>query len=132
MKSLILLIAATLLVISCDQKDTINPELVNGTYTGIFGRSSPNARYPTANVTITFNNGEFTGSSTITNYPAVCTGTYTILAETIEFSNNCMFPANFDWTYILKGNFNLKTEGKKIYMTRSYGEVHDRYELEKQ
>ena len=132
MKNLLLLLTAILFIASCDQKETVTPELVDGTYVGIFGRSSPNAKYASAKVTLTLNNGAFTGSSDITNYPAICSGTFKILGETVEFSNNCMFTANFDWTYILNGSFNLKIEENKIYLTRSYGEVHDRYELEKQ
>lgn len=132
MKTLILLITAFLFMISCEQKETVTPDVVDGTYVGIFNRSSPNAKYATANVTLTLNKGEFSGSSNINNYPAICNGTYKIFEGRVEFTNNCMFTANFDWTYILNRNFNLKIEANKIYLTRGYGDVHDRYELEKQ
>ncbi|WP_144266300.1 hypothetical protein [Pontibacter ummariensis] len=120
--------------VSCD-KEEIDPETLNGTYTGYFVRaSSPSADYARANVTLTLDNGKFSGSSNMPYYPAICRGTYSLSGHEIQFQNECFWTANFDWTYILDGSFRLSLDGDKLTITKQLegSSIIDTYALEKQ
>ncbi|MGD1890080.1 MAG: hypothetical protein ACFB15_05705 [Cyclobacteriaceae bacterium] len=76
MKQLLSLPIVILSLFACSDDDNSTTGLTEGTYIGTFYRSSPNARWATADVQITFEEGRFSGSSSITRYPAICEGTY--------------------------------------------------------
>ena len=122
-RSLILMVAC----ISCEYNDVNrNTELSQGTYKGQFIRSSPNARYAPSNVTLTLTADRFIGESDKVKYPAICRGTYKVKGQKIEFNNECAWTTEFDWSYILSGEFNLSVDGKKLEMTK-YGNGHSDY-----
>jgi len=131
MKRLLITILLFPFLFACSEEDDPTLELAEGTYAGIFYRSSPNARWATADVQLTLVDGRFSGSSSIARYPAICEGTYQIPgSETIQFTNKCSFTADFDWTFILDGTFQIRQEGKTIILSRQYeGSVTDTYEL---
>jgi hypothetical protein len=55
--------------------------------------------------------------------------------DSIRFTNQCHFPANFDWTLILQDSYKLIQTGDSLYMRRTIGDlVHeeDVYSLRKQ
>lgn len=100
-----------------------------GIYKGQFMRASPYAKYAPSNVTIEFTSDQFSGQSEVTNFPAICSGTFSIKGTEINFENECFFTADFDWTLILKGNFQLQVTGSQLEMTRVQGELTDKYIL---
>lgn len=106
---------------------TVN--LLQGTYKGQFIRSSPLARYAPSNVTLTFTGNKFYGESDKTNYPAICSGTFKLTGNEIVFTNECIWTADFDWTYILKDKFTIHIDGDKLEMTKSIGDNTDHYAL---
>ena len=120
------------LIVSCDDKEIENIEL-NGTYVGNFNRSSPVGDWKSANVTLKFENNSFVGESDIEKYPAICTGTFEIVGNEINFENECVWTAEFDWTFILSGKFEISTEENELVLTRRYDEnTLDQYILTKQ
>ncbi len=132
MKNLLLILLVLFTSFSCNTQDEMPKGLENGTYIGYFGRSSPTEKYSAANVVLTLDNGNFTGSSAINYYPAICKGTYKIAGQEIEFSNGGAWTAQFDWSYILEGKFKLEADGEKLRMSRGYaGTVSDIYVLTK-
>jgi hypothetical protein len=105
---------------------------LDGEYTGTFVRSAPNIRAQSAKVTLYLAGNTFKGSSDIKNYPAICEGTFTITSSKIDVSNDCMFTADFDWSLVLKGEYNYELSGKQLKITRAYpGNKYDTYTLEK-
>ena len=102
-------ILATLIIVvisSCISRSTNKTSIAQqGVFKGQFVRSSPLARYAPSNVTITFDVDAFSGESDQVNYPAICHGTFQINGKEIEFKNDCMVTADFDWSYILKDKF---------------------------
>ena len=115
---------------SCEEKNkeeikTIEP----GVYKGQFMRASPIAKYAPSNVTIEFTFNQFSGQSDMTNFPAICSGTFSIVANEINFENECFFTADFDWSLILKGTCQFKVSGSLLEMTRVHGEITDKYTL---
>ncbi|WP_040397533.1 hypothetical protein [Cesiribacter andamanensis] len=119
-------------VSACEQSFETPVQLAEGTYSGHFIRSSPAAKYAAAEVTLVLKDGRFSGSSNISRYPAICTGTYQIKGTTIEFQNECFFTADFDWSLILSGTFHLSASDGDIVLFREFGEgVMDTYRLKK-
>ncbi|WP_017733640.1 hypothetical protein [Nafulsella turpanensis] len=135
MKKLAYLPALLLFIIcmvSCEKEE---PEfkIVSGTYTGYFFRIGPSVDYLPSEVTLEFNGNKFEGSSSIEKYPAICRGTFEISGNEIEFSNACPWTAEFDWTYILGGKFEIFVEGTHLTLTRRYSnDLYDSYSLERQ
>jgi hypothetical protein len=55
--------------------------------------------------------------------------------DSIRFTNQCDFPANFDWTLILQDSYKLIQTGDSLYMRRTIGDLvyeEDVYSLRKQ
>jgi hypothetical protein len=133
MKTIVKTFAAlTILILSCDDNDQPK-STIHGTYTGHFQRSSPEADWMVANVTLVFGHNTFSGESDQGRYPAICDGTYEIAGDTIKFNNDCVWTADFDWTFILYGEFEFETTGDQLTLTRRYSEhVFDQYTLTRQ
>ena len=111
-------------VFACGNDDHIRPNLINGAYVGTFERQN-NA----SNVILNFQNGQFTGESDTTKFPAICNGNYQISKNSITFENLCPWTAEFDWTLILSGMWNFQISGEELILTNSAG---DKYTLTKQ
>jgi hypothetical protein len=123
---LLVLIAFT----SCEE-DTWQLESLKGEYEGTFLRSSPNARFQPAKVTMVFEGDSFSGSSSIRNYPAICRGKFTMNNDQVTFENSCFFTADFDWSLILSGTWKITCEGDEIVLTKKSGSITDWYWLKK-
>jgi len=94
-------------------------------------------RSQTANISMTFSSNEWSGSSDIVKYPALCHGTYSLIGDTIIFTNQCAWTTEFDWSLILSGKYHILKTGNKIEFTRNYGNESsvfcvDSYILDKQ
>jgi hypothetical protein len=130
MKKNVTILFFLILIFSCDNKEIETIELLNGTYTGLFYRASPGVRYQSSDVTLTFSQNEFHGTSSISKYPAICNGTYKLIGQKIEFINLCPWTAEFDWSYILSGEFKITKIGDDITMIKSYSDAfHDTYRI---
>ena len=127
MKSKILIFVTLLVVlISCDRNDAevSIPQNINGNYIGIFERNGVSS-----NVQLNLNSGTFYGQSSTQKFPALCNGTYSITSNTITFEDKCVWTAEFDWTLILGGQWNLNMIGNVLILKKSNG---DKYTLTQQ
>lgn len=120
MKSLLLAMLC-LVLSSCEAGVLGDGALTEGSYVGVFTRTDPVAKYQPSNVAITILGDQFEGSSSIRNYPAICEGRFGTDGRVVDFKNDCIFTADFDWTYILNGTFTLRTERNTLILTKSYG-----------
>ena len=128
----ILLAIASLTIVGC--KDSFDPiaDKDNVVYMGTFMRGGPLIDPLPSNVTIRFRDGVFEGTSDTQNYPAICNGTYSVKGTNINFRNKCVFPANFDWSFIVAGDFEYELKGDSLKIRRSYeGGNYDQYMLKK-
>lgn len=135
MKSYIFIISLIFLV-SCDNDEQIDRKLASGTYIGTFQREHVLYDTDTANITITFNSNEWSGTSDIEKYPALCHGTYSIIGEFIYFENDCGWTAEFDHSLILGGKYSLNESDSiiefiKVYQSNTIEAFTDRYKLKK-
>ena len=119
-------------MLSCDKDDVIKVRSLEGTYEGIFYRTTNGTSDQTANVTLTFSGNKFEGSGSIVKYPAICNGTYTLAGNEVEFVNLCVWTAEFDWSYILSGKFTVEKNENEIILTRQINDdVRDTYKLKR-
>lgn len=133
MKTLTIVLAFTLVLSACDKSDTDTVTLKDGTYTGQFFRTSPTGDWKVSKVKLTLNKGTFTGESEMNKYPAICNGTYTISNDTIVFKDQCVWTADFDWTLILSGTFEITVDGQAILLKRYFDQnMYDTYQLKPQ
>jgi len=120
MNKTIFLILALLILISCKKEESTDNRIPDGTYKGTFQRELVRSSGNTANITLTFASNQWSGSSDIEKYPALCHGTYSINRDTIVFGNECAWTAEFDWSLILAGKYALKQSGNTIEFSRDY------------
>lgn len=111
-------------LVSCnkDKVDSFKP-IDNGIYSGIFERDSYQA-----NVTLTFNDSLFQGSSNVSRFPAICQGVFKQSTKTIDFANKCVWTADFDWTLIMSGTFEYSYDGTNL----TFWKDRETYKLTKQ
>lgn len=107
------------LLVSCDKGEDPFPKS-GETFKGSFTRYESKKDPVSSNVQLRFKNGKFEGGSDQTNFPAICEGTYRLKGEMLNFRNSCMFPANFDWSLILVGDFNYERKADSLIISRSY------------
>jgi hypothetical protein len=100
-----------------NKKDSI--DLINGLYVGTFQRQLAFGGGEIANVSITFTSNTWTGESDHAKYPALCNGTYKIENQKIIFTNACDWTADFNWSLILSGEYDLIVNGEQIQIIRS-------------
>ncbi len=131
MRRIVLMLLAAILFTACTKEDRSSN--LEGSYTGTFTRTDPTGgNTPTANVTIEFTEDHFKGHSDITNYPAVCSGSYILEGNQIKALNKCFFTANFDWTFIFTNDYNYEFNGTNLKIWREYsGGAKDIYLLRK-
>ncbi|MBX2963166.1 MAG: hypothetical protein KF687_11690 [Cyclobacteriaceae bacterium] len=97
-------------------------EIPDGVYTGTFLRDAVWLdNEPVANITITFSSNKWSGTSDIIKYPALCNGSYSMQEDKVVFQNNCAWTAEFDWSLILSGEYEIKS------ISDSYIEFHRDY-----
>lgn len=115
MRPLIISFIIALLFSSCNEEDgQLENRFEEGTYSGTFIRNWPSGQSNTANITMTFEDNKWSGSSNIPKFPALCRGTFSITGNKITFQNECPWTAEFDWSLILSGEFTLEKSGKEL------------------
>lgn len=130
-----LFFAMTLLVVAtaCQTENLALSDLREGLYTGTFIRGTPTSLPKPVQVRIQFGQETFEGSSD-EKLPVICKGTFQLKNDsTVNFTNYCFFTADFDWTYILEGEFTIRYDDPFVYLTKRYpdGQTYDVYKLER-
>jgi len=127
-----MILSLGLLISSCDKNELEKDFSANYTGTFIRTNTSPIENPATANVTIQFTDTSFSGTSDVNHYPAICSGTFRISQTKLEVVNKCAFTADFDWTYIFKGQYNYELKNDSLLIWREYENgVKDIYKLAK-
>lgn len=123
----LLMIAFAVLGFSCEKdSDENSNDQIQGRYVGTFSRSGGD----TSNVVMTFTpEGRFEGSSSQSRYPALCRGSYSIEDGRLLVTDSCAWTADFDWTLIFSGEYQLERQGNQLRIWRSSGLVTDEYRI---
>ncbi|HEX6192209.1 MAG TPA: hypothetical protein VFZ42_07585 [Chitinophagaceae bacterium] len=124
MKQLYISILLAVLFFSCEKTESASYSL-GGNYLGIFSRTGMD----TTQVSLFFDQNRFEGFSSRTNYPAICGGTFTLEDNTIQFTDSCAWTANFDWSLILSGAYNISISDGTVRIWKTNGAITDEYLL---
>ncbi len=128
--SFLAIIVAVFAMAGC-KKDRASSSSLSGDYTGTFVHSTIAGRYMTAHVTVHLGKNDFSGSSDMVNYPAICRGTWEVSGNALQFNDQCIWPANFDWTLILTGSYEYHFDGKHLSLSNNIPDNTNQYELDK-
>ncbi|GAA0878613.1 hypothetical protein GCM10009119_15810 [Algoriphagus jejuensis] len=102
------------LLTGCGDGNLSNRRIPIGTYEGTFQRDWVWGEDSIANITLTFEGNRWSGTSNIAKYPALCRGNYSIEGDKITFQNECPWTADFDWTLVLSGEYDLTKSDKTL------------------
>jgi len=129
MKKLMISALFVFTLAACDKKDssdTVAPNELSGNYVGTFHRTNMG----TSQVMLSFINNSFSGSSSVEKYPALCHGSFLLNSPNITFTDSCTWTADFDWTLILNGTYNISfLDERNVRIWRDNGTVTDEYLL---
>lgn len=125
------LIFLNFFLLSCAEAENVTIITEKMDLEGTFQRVSGDELGPVAEVTILLHSGKWEGNSSRPKYPALCKGTYTLTENSITFENECMWTADFDWSLILSGTFNITQTETHMIWEKVIGEgdnrIIDRY-----
>ncbi|HEX7905102.1 MAG TPA: hypothetical protein VF487_14620 [Chitinophagaceae bacterium] len=124
MKTVIGFIVLLVVLTACNKVDSESNSL-QGRYIGIFNRTGMD----TAQVNLIFNANRFEGESNKQTYPAICRGSYDINYNSIHFTDSCAWTANFDWSLILSGDYNISFNEGTVRIWKTTGNITDEYLL---
>ena len=134
MKTLFVFLLSISLIIGCKKSQEFTGEgenlVLNGRYMGTFYRTGSD----TVNVSLLFTENNFSGTSDRPKYPAICNGTFSTIKNgndhIINFENACSWTADFDWSLILDGEYDLIfNTNKSITIVRHSFASSDYYTL---
>jgi len=132
MKQLFAFILVLATITSCKKNDNNQVIKLNGTYIGTFQRKVSGTG-AVSNVSLIFSAGTWNGESQVVKYPALNNGSYNINGNKITFKNESVWTAEFDWSLILNGDYDINTSGNSITITKTYSNgMLDIYKLVKQ
>ncbi len=134
MRAILNILFFLLMFSSCSEDGQLEQKFQEGTFTGTFQRDLGDSEI--ANITLTFDGNRWSGTGDYPKYPALCRGTYSIDENKITFQNECAWTAEFDWTLILSGEYNLTKTGSVLEFSRDYRPANsdtyiDQYRLTK-
>jgi len=118
---IILIIALTFPLLQSCGEDEGNELFIERTYSGIFYRVGPSIKTSAADVTLNLSGENFSGTTSVQNYPAICGGTFDKDEDSIAFSNQCAFTADFDWSFIVNGSYDIDIQDNYIYFIQEVG-----------
>ncbi|WP_114936996.1 hypothetical protein [Mucilaginibacter endophyticus] len=105
---------------------------LSGTYAGTFQRKVSGTG-AISDVSLSFSADAWNGESQTVKYPALNHGTFSTTGNKINFKNESVWTAEFDWSLILSGDYDITVSGNKITISKSYATgMIDVYTLSKQ
>lgn len=131
-KLLAAIVLTSLFYSSCSKKIEAADTIANGVYYGTYQRIKSGTGKE-VKVSVSFNEGAWSGLSDSTKYPALCRGVFSSVGiDSVRFTNDCIWTSDFDHTYILSGNYSVYSRANHITITRTYANnEQDVYELYK-
>ncbi len=54
-----------------------------------------------------------------------------VKGNNVEFNNECVWTAEFDWTLILSGEFQITSTSTELILERKMGDITDLYKLKR-
>lgn len=121
----ILSLALLLFFSSCDSDNggNENSAKLEGVFSGVFTVEYTNGETISNPVTVTFTNGQYTSSTGLNRFPAGGNGAFEFGNNTIEFSDENIWTADFDWNLILNGSYEYSLNEDQLHFSASKNDV---------
>lgn len=130
---LIHFIALLAVLTSCEDANKRSTPELDGLYTGIFTVEYKDGQLRSNEVTVAFDGNTYSSSTGADRIPAGGSGTFSVKENTITFSDENIWTADFDWNLILNGTYTYSSNGKELVLSADKNEVGSyRYELHKE
>lgn len=109
-----------ILVLALGCSDKLSPDTLNGRYTGTFHYISPaDGQQTSAGAQVIFSDGKFQSAGNANHIPAGGSGSFVFTGDKfIEFRDENIWTANFDWGLILNGKYNYRVQADSLTLTR--------------
>ncbi len=133
MKVYVFSLWAVLLIFASSCSKIAKPEDLEGTWKGTFSvTDTAGFTHTVEPIKVIFRGTSYTSDKGPNNMPAGGSGVYQISDNKLIFLDQNVWPANFDWTYILNGTYQYKFKLKSLYFSRTEqnGEFKE-YDLKK-
>jgi len=133
MRQILVLLGIVLFISACEKnKNDNNPSndhSIYGRYAGTFYRTGMDSTSVQLSL---LSDNKFEGTSSRPLYPAICSGHFTFDGNALAVNDTCTWTANFDWTLIFDGNYNVSFTGDNtVRIWRTSGSATDEYLLTK-
>lgn len=120
--SLIIFFSVITLLGACSEK--LNLTVLDGTYKGFFYYIPPNGTQLTkseSEISVNLGGKEYTSTGNANRIPAGGSGKYSVLVNNeIEFYDEKVWTADFDWGLILNGNYKYEVKKDSLILTRNF------------
>ncbi len=124
---------AILLAFSACQDAGISPDLISGTYSGVFQLSDVSTGMTNSGeVELNLSAESFTCSENPNRLPAGGAGSFRQKDDVIEFEDQHVWPPHFDMHLVLTGTFSYQLDGASLHLWKETGNTRYEYLLEKQ
>lgn len=131
--SFVLLLTFLMLFNGCADKQVEPPASLDGVYQGTFTVEYSDGQVLSNSVTVDIMANEYSSSSGSGRIPAGGSGTFEIRGDSIQFSDQNMWTADFDWNLILNGTYKYSSNGKELVLSADKNQVGTyRYQLRKE
>ena len=102
----------------CEDADT-NFNLQDGNYSGAFTITDSNGISQSGNVMFSFSNNSYTVIPEKLYLPPVGAGTFSAIGNNIILNDTAIHTAEFDWTLILNGSFEISYNGSVLTLKQN-------------
>jgi hypothetical protein len=106
--------------LSCKKSNETSNGL-SGTYTGIFTLKVGSTGTPVP-VTVIFSGSNFQDPND-SGLSLICHGDFHIDQDSINFQNECFYPANIDLLTVLGGKYRIYIQGDSVSFSRTIGDL---------
>jgi hypothetical protein len=125
MKKSLILLLSIFVFSSCEKGPAETPQLQDGTYSGrfILKNTDPavNAMTIVAATSITINGDTYSSTSGPNRTPAGGGGKFVVKYPIINFVDNHVWTADFDWNLILSGEYTSEISGDSLFLSKKAG-----------
>lgn len=116
---------------ACNDIEDVDPALLQGQFTGTFERIVDGQSLGVASISLLLEGNSFSGSGGPNRYPVICNGIFTVSGNRVSFANACFFTADFDWSLILNGTWQINQQGGELILRRSADSLVEVYRLQR-
>jgi hypothetical protein len=127
-----ILFLLSFVIVSC--KKSSSDSGISGNYAGTFTRTT-GIIDSTTGITMNFTGDRFSGSSSVSEFPGICEGSFGMIGDSISFGNDCEVPGDYKNSTRLYGKYGLIMKNDSLIFSRAFGDFiyeADFYRLKKQ